>query len=192
MLYWALSGIGPWIRGYGSEPEFQCGEEAGMAIARFSRVSEEQLRADLTGWEDPMAREGRLRPQRPRPPAARDFGLRPRTAARPELAPGQSAVIPTGMRAEMEAGWVLMLFPRSGLGFRHGIRLRNTVGIIDSDYARAENEGHILVKLENPSDHAVVIERGERFCQGVFLPCGLAEEEEVLPDRRGGMGSTGK
>ena len=189
MLYWALSEIGPWIRGYGSEPEFQCGEEAGMAIARFSRVSEEQLRADLTGWEDPMAREEIPLPRRA---TAGSAGYDFVTPVRLELAPGQSAVIPTGMRAEMEAGWVLMLFPRSGLGFRHGIRLRNTVGIIDSDYARAENEGHILVKLENPSDHAVVIERGERFCQGVFLPCGLAEEEEVLPDRRGGMGSTGK
>ena len=160
-----------------------------MAIARFSRVSEEQLRADLTGWEDPMAREEIPLPRRS---TAGSAGYDFVTPVRLELAPGQSAVIPTGMRAEMEAGWVLMLFPRSGLGFRHGIRLRNTVGIIDSDYARAENEGHILVKLENPSDHLVVIERGERFCQGVFLPCGLAEEEEVLPDRRGGMGSTGK
>ena len=70
-------------------------------------------------------------------------------------------------------GWVLVLFPRSSLGFRHGVRLSNTAGIIDSDYAFAKNEGHIMVKLRNPSDDPVVIGRGERFCQGLFLLSGI-------------------
>ncbi len=92
----------------------------------------------------------------------------------------------------MREGWVLMLFPRSGLGFRHQTRLSNTVGIIDSDYAFAENEGHILVSLRNPLDRELVIGRGERFCQGIFLPYGLAEEEDEFAERRGGFGSTGR
>ena len=105
---------------------------------------------------------------------------------------GGSVLIPTGIRAEMKPGWVLMLFPRSSLGFRCGIRLSNTAGIIDSDYAFAKNEGHIMVKLRNPSGDPVVIGRGERFCQGIFVPFGTAEEDGSFTSRQGGFGSTGK
>ncbi len=108
------------------------------------------------------------------------------------LTPGEAITIPTGIRCEMQPGWVLMLFPRSGLGFKHQVRLANTVGVIDSDYFHAANEGHIMVRIVNGGDHAVSIARGERFCQGVFLPHGLAEEETVLADREGGFGSTGR
>ena len=105
---------------------------------------------------------------------------------------GGSVLIPTGIRAEMADGWVLMLFPRSSLGFRYGIRLSNTAGIIDSDYAWAKNEGHIMIRLRNPSEAPVTIGRGERFCQGVFLPYGLADETGEFAEREGGFGSTGK
>jgi len=108
------------------------------------------------------------------------------------LQPGDAITIATGIRCEMQPGWVLMLFPRSGLGFKHQVRLANTVGVIDGDYFRAANEGHIMVRIVNGSDHAVSIAKGERFCQGVFLPHGLAEEETVLAGRKGGFGSTGK
>ena len=108
------------------------------------------------------------------------------------LQPGDAVTIPTGVRCEMQPGWVLLLFPRSGLGFKHQIRLANTVGVIDADYFRAANEGHIMVRLVNGGNHAVTIRKGERFCQGVLLPHGLAEEETVLADREGGFGSTGK
>ena len=122
-------------------------------------------------------------------------GFHSPAAGRDSAAPaghGRQRRIPTGIRAEMENGWVLMLFPRSSLGFKHGIRLCNTAGIIDSDYAFAKNEGHIMVKLRNPSDSPVVIGRGERFCQGIFLPFGTAEEDGDFSLRQGGFGSTGK
>ena len=108
------------------------------------------------------------------------------------LAPGEAVTIPTGIRCEMQPGWVLMIFPRSGLGFKHQVHLANTVGVIDSDYFHAANEGHIMVRIVNGGDHDVRIARGERFCQGVFLPHGLAEEDEVLAEREGGFGSTGR
>ena len=57
------------------------------------------------------------------------------------LAPGETAKIPTGIRVKMEDGWVLMLFPRSGLGFKYRVQLDNTVGIIDGDYYDSDNEG---------------------------------------------------
>ena len=50
------------------------------------------------------------------------------------LKPGESVKMPTGVRAEMEEGWVLQIFPRSSLGFKYRLQLNNTVGIIDSDY----------------------------------------------------------
>ena len=62
------------------------------------------------------------------------------------LKPGETVKIPTGIRTEMEEGWVLKLYPRSGLGFKFRLQLNNTVGIIDSDYFYSDNEGHIFAQ----------------------------------------------
>ena len=159
-----------------------------MAIARFLHVSEAQYAADqqlpdaLPVGDVPL----------PRRATAGSAGYDFVCPADITLHPGDAITIPTGIRCEMQPGWVLMLFPRSGLGFKHQLRLANTVGVIDSDYFHAANEGHIMVRIVNGGDHTVSIEKGERFCQGVFLPHGLAEENEVLSDRTGGFGSTGK
>lgn len=159
-----------------------------MSIAKFSHVSEEQYRLAMAGKGDVLPREEIPLPKRStRGSAGYDF-VSPMDAVIPA---GGKAVIPTGIRCEMQEGWVLMIFPRSGLGFKHQTRLSNTVGIIDSDYAFADNEGHIMVSLRNPLDHDLMIARGDRFCQGIFLPYGLAEEEEDFKERKGGMGSTG-
>ena len=80
------------------------------------------------------------------------------------LEPGKSLRIPTGIRAHIDEGWVLMLFPRSGLGFRHQVRLSNTVGIIDADYYNNPgNEGAIAVKIRNEGDRTLTIPKGEAF-----------------------------
>ena len=50
------------------------------------------------------------------------------------LSPGEEIVVPTGLRVRMRSDFALLIFPRSGLGFRYRIQLSNTVGIIDSDY----------------------------------------------------------
>ncbi len=160
-----------------------------MSIAKFAHVSESQYAeamADREGFlplaEIPLPRRATAGS------AGYDF-VSPLEVTVPA---GGTALIPTGIRAEMEPGWVLMLFPRSSLGFRHALRLSNTVGVIDSDYAFAKNEGHIMIKLRNPLSAPVTIGRGERFCQGVFLPYGTAEEDGDLAERSGGLGSTGK
>lgn len=51
-----------------------------------------------------------------------------------ELDPGETIKIPTGIRCGMNTDWVLMIYPRSGLGFKYKVRLDNTVGVIDADY----------------------------------------------------------
>ncbi len=161
-----------------------------MTVAKFGHVSAAQ-------WAESMGdRAAEAIPLEeiplPRRATAGSAGYDFVAPAETTVPAGGSALIPTGIRAEMTAGWVLVLFPRSSLGFRYGVRLSNTAGIIDSDYALAKNEGHIMVKLRNPSDRAVVIARGERFCQGIFLPYGTAEEDGEFVPRQGGFGSTGR
>ena len=157
-----------------------------MSIAKFTHVSEAQYAEAMQGQECLPLSEVSLPKRATAGSAGYDFV----STLDVTIPAGGTALIPTGIRAEMEPGWVLLLFPRSSLGFKYGMRLSNTVGVIDSDYAFAKNEGHIMVKLRNPLSEPVTIGRGERFCQGVFLPYGTAEEDEVLTGRTGGFGST--
>ena len=158
-----------------------------MSIARFTHVSEAQYAEAMAERRDCLPLSEIPLPKRATAGSAGYDFVSPLEVTVPA---GGTALVPTGIRAEMEPGWVLMLFPRSSLGFRHSLRLANTVGVIDSDYAFAKNEGHVMVKLRNPLPEPVTIGRGERFCQGVFLPYGTAEEEEVVTERTGGFGST--
>ena len=107
-----------------------------------------------------------------------------------EISPGSSVVIPTGIRCKMAEGWVLQIFPRSSLGFKYRLQLDNTVGIIDSDYYNADNEGHIMVKLTNNGTEKISMQSGDRFVQGVFLPYGITVDDQVFELRKGGFGST--
>jgi len=108
------------------------------------------------------------------------------------LKPGESVLIPTGIRVHIAANWVLKCYPRSGLGFKYRLQLNNTVGIIDSDYINAENEGHIFAKITNDSNEnkAVEIAAGTGFMQGIFVEYGITYDDEVEEQRIGGLGST--
>ena len=109
------------------------------------------------------------------------------------LSPGKSVVIPSGIRAWMSEGWVLQCYPRSGLGFKYGMRIANTTPIIDSDYYYSEsNEGHIMFKIVNGSENnTLLIKAGEKFIQGIFVPYGITEDDDADGVRDGGFGSTG-
>ena len=107
------------------------------------------------------------------------------------LAPGETKKFPTGLRCLINPGWVLMVFPRSSVGFKYHVALNNTVGIIDSDYFSADNEGHIWCKIHNFGDKDMVVEPNDRICQGIFVPFGVTSDDEVTASRSGGIGSTG-
>ena len=111
-----------------------------------------------------------------------------------ELQAGQTVKIPTGIRAKIADGWVLCLFPRSGLGFKYRLQLDNTVGIIDSDYYGSDNEGHIFCKITNDgkTGKVLTLKAGDAFAQGVFLPFGITEDDDADGVRNGGFGSTTK
>lgn len=108
------------------------------------------------------------------------------------LEPGQSIKIPTGIRARIDEGWVLVILPRSGQGFKYRVQLYNTAGVIDSDYFGANNEGHCFVKLINANHEGktLTVKKGEAFAQGIFLPFGVTEDDEADEIRTGGFGST--
>ena len=92
----------------------------------------------------------------------------------------------------MYDGWVLMLYPRSGLGFKYGMKLANTVGVVDGDYFEADNEGHIFCKVVNEGDVMMNVKAGEAFAQSIFLMHGLTYDDDVSAVRNGGLGSTSK
>ena len=150
---------------------------------RFMKVSREQFAQDSTAdWNAVTL---------PRRATAGSAGYDFFAPSDLELAPGDTLSVPTGIRAQIDPGWALLLFPRSGLGFKYRLQLNNTVGVVDSDYFDALNEGHIFIKLHNAGDRPLSIQRGEAFAQGVFLPFGLTEDDDARGERTGGFGSTG-
>ncbi|MBO7345252.1 MAG: deoxyuridine 5'-triphosphate nucleotidohydrolase [Clostridia bacterium] len=108
------------------------------------------------------------------------------------LLPNQTVKIATGVRVKIDAGWVLKIYPRSSLGFKYRLNLDNTVGIIDSDYYYADNEGHIFIKMTNCGNTPLTVEKGKAFAQGIFLEYGITVDDECDGVRTGGLGSTDK
>lgn len=103
--------------------------------------------------------------------------------------------IPTGIKCKMEDGWVLQCYPRSSHGFKYGLHLSNSVGIIDGDYYNnTNNEGHIFCKLINDSVLAqpIKLKSGEAFFQAIFVPYGITYDDDTNEIRNGGLGSTDK
>ncbi len=106
--------------------------------------------------------------------------------------PNETVKIATGIRVKIDEGWVLKIYPRSSLGFKYRLTLNNTVGIIDSDYFNADNEGHIFIKMTNCGDTPLTVEKGKAFAQGVFVEYGITVDDECYTTRTGGFGSTDK
>lgn len=104
---------------------------------------------------------------------------------------GVSDAIQTDIKAYMLDDEVLEIYPRSSLGFKNGLMLINTVGIIDSDYYNnPDNNGNIGFKLKNLTDNEVVIKSGERVIQGIFKKYLIADNDNAMGNRVGGIGST--
>lgn len=118
-----------------------------------------------------------------------------------ELKPGEWTTIDTGVRFEgggvwNETGfahttlgkndWFMAIVPRSGLSFNYGLRIINTVAIIDMDYRDT-------IKLKITVEAPYRLAKGERFAQGIVIPFGtFYGEKEPEKERVGGFGSTGR
>lgn len=130
---------------------------------------------------------------------------------------GRSIVIPTGIRCKMDDKIVMLLFPRSGMGFKNRLGLANTIGVVDADYYNADNYGHIMVKLVYNGDkyteslflnssttskttskknkkfkRILTIDANQAFAQAVFTPYFYDRKESIedIDIRKGGFGST--
>ena len=164
-------------------------------IAKFSKVSWEQFVKDWReefGTDDEVIRKIYCGIDVPKRATKGSAGYDFFSPIRFTLAPGNTIKIPTGIRCEMNEDWVLMCFPRSGLGFKYRLRLNNTVGIIDSDFSFSDNEGHIFIKLTNEGDKTMTVKAGDGFAQGIFLQYGITEDDNATDKRNGGFGSTTK
>jgi dUTP pyrophosphatase len=108
------------------------------------------------------------------------------------LAPGQRALVPTGLTIALPSGYEAQIRPRSGLAARHGVTVLNAPGTIDADY-----RGEIGVLLINHGDALFPIHRGERIAQMVVAAVARVElvSSGPLPTTKrgsGGFGSTGR
>jgi dUTP pyrophosphatase len=121
-----------------------------------------------------------------------DAGLDLTACERHEIAPGERAVVPTGLAVAIPAGYAGFVQPRSGLAVRHGISIVNTPGLVDAGY-----RGEVLVILLNTdAREPFLVEPGMRIAQLVLVPIpevSVEEVEELPPSERGerGHGSSG-
>lgn len=111
------------------------------------------------------------------------------------IKPGEIKLVSTGLKAYMQAGEVLYLYDRSSNPRKKGLVMINSVGVIDGDYYNNPgNEGEIFAQMQNITESEVVLEKGERIVQAVFMPFLVADRDEEVTKstRTGGFGSTGK
>ena len=107
------------------------------------------------------------------------------------LAPGKTAMVPTGLFFEIPEGYEIQVRPRSGLAAKNGVTVLNTPGTIDSDY-----RGEIKIILINLGDKDFVINSGDRVAQMVIAPLiqasfSIVNELSDTTRGSGGFGSTG-
>lgn len=160
-------------------------------IAKFEKVSIEQFRQGYPNDDVKSVYDAIKLPKRATAGSAGYDFFAPFDI---ELKAGETVKVPTGIRVKIDEGWLLSLYPRSGLGFKFRLQLDNTVGIIDSDYYFSDNEGHIFAKITNDSKEGktVAIAAGTGFMQGIFTEYGITADDDADGVRNGGFGSTTK
>ena len=119
-------------------------------------------------------------------------GLDLRSKVDIDIIPNRTTFIPTGLKVALEPNTVGLLFPRSGLSTKYGLRLANGVGVIDADY-----RGEIIVPIYHDTSGIYSVKAGERIAQLVVMPIlspSLFERVATLDETErgaGGFGSTG-
>jgi dUTP pyrophosphatase len=108
------------------------------------------------------------------------------------IAPGQVALVPTGLVVEVPDGMFLGIFARSSTPLKRGLMVANGVGVIDPDYCGPADE--VKIQVLNFTALPVQIGRGDRLAQGILLPAPRVtweEAAELKKTSRGGFGATG-
>lgn len=104
----------------------------------------------------------------------------------------KGTLVQTGIKADMPEGQYLNLYSRSSNFNKLGLVLANSVGVIDKDYYNNPgNEGHIMFNIINYGFEDLVIKKGDRIGQGVFVDFYITKDDEAEGAREDGWGSTG-
>jgi dUTP pyrophosphatase len=113
------------------------------------------------------------------------------TADAAAIAPGEIALVGTGLVVATPPGWCLLVSLRSSTPRKFGVLQPHAIGVIDQDYCGPEDE--LRLQLLNFTNAPVEIPAGSRVAQGVFVPTERARwsDHEPAPASRGGFGSTG-
>ena len=109
------------------------------------------------------------------------------------IEPGAIGLVPGNVVVKVPEGHALLIVPRSSLPRKKALVCPHSIGVIDQDYCGPDDE--LMVQVQNISNEPVVVERGERIAQGMFVKVEQAEWEEVDHhgvETRGGFGSTGQ
>ncbi len=106
------------------------------------------------------------------------------------LSPGERKMVPTGLVVEVPSGYALLLFSRSS-NAKKGIRLGNSVGVVDQDYCGPNDQ--LFAALHNFGQEPYTVKKGERVMQGLIVPVARVSFIENLDNtiNRGGFGTTG-
>lgn len=107
--------------------------------------------------------------------------------------PGETKLIPTGIKAYMDENEWMGIYIRSSIAVKYGIILANSVAVIDSDYYNnPDNEGHLMLPIRNVSGMPYTVKKGDRIAQGIFHQYYKVDGDSADGSRTGGIGSTGK
>ena len=168
-------------------------------VAKFSKISEAQFVRDwlslYAGKQEGTEQAAKAAYEQVKLPVRATKGSAGYDLYTPidvHLKPGESIKIPTGIRCRMREDVVLLIVPRSSLGFKYMFQLNNTMGVVDSDYFYSDNEGHLFVKMvvANFDGLPVDLHAGQAFAQGIFVHYGITEDDAAEGIRNGGFGST--
>lgn len=171
-------------------------------MIKFEKISKEQWQKDLRGLPELFGvydsieqfassyKEVRI-PQRG---TSKSAGYDLYAPVPITLKPGEQAMIPSGLKVQMNDDNVMLIVIRSSLGIKQGIDIPNQVGVVDADYYNnADNEGHFWICLRNNSDKDFAIKAGDRISQAIFVKYDITEDDQPIKDvRTGGFGSTNK
>ena len=150
----------------------------GQVLIRVAHVDGADRRVALPVYETPGA-------------AGADIRANLMDRGRVVLRPGARALVATGLRFEIPAGFEVQLRPRSGLALKHGVTLANAPGTIDWDY-----RGAIGVILINAGAEVFEVDHGDRIAQMIVAPVvradfQLVDDLDETARAAGGFGSTG-
>lgn len=153
----------------------------------FEKISFEQFKKDVSN-DKKLYEEYNLPKRQTKYSAGYDF----ESLFAFTLKPGETKKMATGIKVNMNNDEMLMIVIRSSLGFKYNTRMCNQVGIVESDYYNnPDNEGHLFVKIQNEGTDNLVIKKGDRICQGIFVKfLTVDNEEEIKNKRTSGIGST--